>query len=279
MSNNEFDFILQEQQDYTNIESTQATTRRNRRAVQLSRNSDSKNEPAIILTSSTTIDATEATASAEDEDIFGLEGVTKVQQLTTQQKDSSFSLSNKLKQMDLQDIVTTLILPSILLFASGRYVYNRVSSRIQESFDTTLDSFAKELIYHDGDWEEMKLCVQEYSQKLLTLPSRTDKMIKAYLQQFVKKITVSPKAISSMSYVFTLFNLNEQQAAKLLVSLCREMGPSKISSAGKLLFLGSRVLQTKEGKQSLAPIQDMIMATYRDEAVAETMVETSQMYV
>ena len=54
------------------------------------------------------------------------------------------------------------------------------------------------------------------------------------------------------------------------------MGEDKISSAGKLLFFGSHILKSAEGKASLAPIKDMIKATYRDATVAETLVDTSQ---
>lgn len=81
---------------------------------------------------------------------------------------------------------------------------------------------------------------------------------------------------SSLSYVFTLFDLSEEQAAGVLVALCRQMGTDKISSTGKLLFFGSRILKSPEGKASLAPIKDLIKSTYRDEEVAETLVETSQ---
>lgn len=81
---------------------------------------------------------------------------------------------------------------------------------------------------------------------------------------------------STLSYVFTLFKLSEERAAQVLVSLCQEMGEGKISSAGKILFFGSRIIQSPEGKVALEPIKDMIKSTYRDEEVAETLVETSQ---
>jgi hypothetical protein len=73
--------------------------------------------------------------------------------------------------------------------------------------------------------------------------------------------------------------LSEEKAAEILVSLCREMGDEKISSAGKLLFFGSRILKSPEGKAALMPIKEQIKGTYREGAVAETMVETSQQYV
>jgi hypothetical protein len=84
---------------------------------------------------------------------------------------------------------------------------------------------------------------------------------------------------SSLSYVFSLFKLSEEKAAEILVSLCIDMGDSKVASSGKLLFFGSRILKSPEGKAALAPIKEMIKATYREAAVAETMVDTSQQYV
>jgi len=71
--------------------------------------------------------------------------------------------------------------------------------------------------------------------------------------------------------------LSEEQAADVLVSLCKDMGPEKVSSSGKLLFFGSRILKSPEGKTSLEPIKVMIKSTYRDEEVADTLVETSQL--
>mmetsp|Transcript_40283 Transcript_40283/g.116440 ORF Transcript_40283/g.116440 Transcript_40283/m.116440 type:complete len:103 (+) Transcript_40283:1-309(+) len=101
-------------------------------------------------------------------------------------------------------------------------------------------------------------------------------MLKRYLQLYAKKRTVSPQAISSLSYVFSLFKLSEEKTAQILVSLCRDMGDEKISSAGKLLFFGSRILKSAEGKKALEPIREMIKSTYREASVADTMIETSQ---
>lgn len=86
----------------------------------------------------------------------------------------------------------------------------------------------------------------------------------------------SRNAFSSLSYVFSLFKLSEEKTAQILVSLCKDMGDAKISSAGKLLFFGSRILKSAEGKAALEPIRDMIKATYREATIAETMIETSQ---
>jgi hypothetical protein len=195
----------------------------------------------------------------------------------TEQQTAKPSLESRLKNMDLQDIISTLIVPSIAVFAAGRWVYNRAASRVSENTDATLDAFARELLYHDGDFDEMKLCYTDYSRKLAFLgPKKREAMLHRYLEAYAKKKTITPKAIASLSYVFTVAKLSEPAAAQLLVGLCRKMGPEKISSAGKLLFLGSRILRSPEGKEALLPIKEMIKGTYRDATVADTLVETSQ---
>merc|ERR1712176_737949 len=101
------------------------------------------------------------------------------------------------------------------------------------------------MVYHDGDFEEMKMCYADFSRQLMWLgPKKSEVMIKRFLQAYAKKKTVSPQSISSLSYVFTIFKFSEEKAAQTLVSLCRQMGTDKISSAGKLLFFGSPILKS-----------------------------------
>jgi len=201
--------------------------------------------------------------------------VGKIQQYEEQAQTNT--LETKLKSMDLQDIVLTLVLPGIVVFAASRWVFNRVGGKVKENKDEMLDNFAREMLYHDGDLKEMELCIKEYKNKLVWMgPARTDAMLKRYLELYAKKKTVSPQAIASLSYVFTMFKLSEEKVAKVLVQLCKQMGTDRISSAGKLLFLGTRILTSPEGAAALRPIKEMIMSTYREETVAETLVETSQ---
>lgn len=215
------------------------------------------------------------TGDDEEEDIYGIGNMQKIQQYKEQPKKT---IEQRLKQMDLQDIISTLFIPSIVLFAASRWAYNRVSTKVNDSIDNTLNAFAKEMLYYDGDFAEMKLCIDAYSKKLLPLgPARNTRMLKRYLTQYAKSKTVSPKAISSISYVFNCFKLNEVKAAQVLVSLCKQLGPEKVASAGKLLFLGSRVLKSPEGLAELQPIKELIMSSYRDQQVAETLVDTSQL--
>lgn len=217
-----------------------------------------------------------AAAAADDPYANALDSqMQKINSYEEQVKPPSFE--DRFKQMDLQDIISTIILPSVVVFAAGRWVYNRAASRVAESADATLDAFVREMIYHDGDFDEMKLCYADYSRKLAYLGlNKRETMLQRYLEAYAKKMTITPKAIASLSYIFTIAKLSEPAAAQLIVNLCRKMGPEKISSAGKLLFLGSRILKSPEGTEALQPIKEMIKGTYRDATVAETLVETSQ---
>jgi rubredoxin len=278
----EFDYLLGEQSQSQSQSQGQKLRSVSRRRINLN------DERATVLTSSVTgagvteemLEDKQTEGAYDPYADVGIEQVnpqlTKIQQ--TQEKPSlTQRMGSQLYSMDFFDLVTTLFIPSILLFVGGRWSYNRVSRRVIDTADTTLDSFASEMMYHDGDFEEMKMCHSEYTKKLLWLgPKKTRSMLKRYLALYSKKRTVSPQAISTLSYVFSLFKLSEEKAAEILVSLCRDMGSEKISSAGKLLFFGSRIMKSPEGKAALLPIKEMIIGTYRDSAVAETLVETSQ---
>lgn len=289
----EFDFLLREQTATEQSQQNQQTTGSSssssysRRGIALGGNNvDGK---SVILASSfagapnqvqeqeeatsNQVDPDDPYANSLQDDSLQLNKIQSFQE----QQISKPSIENRLKQMDLQDIIATIILPSIVAFAGLRWGFNKVSGKVKDTTVKTLEGFAKEMIYHDGDFDEMKLCVADYSKRLVWMgPAKRDAMLKKYLEVYAKKKTVSPKSISSLSYAFSLFKLSEEQAAAVLVSLCRQMGTDKISSAGKLLFLGSRILKSPQGKAALAPIKELIKSTYREEAVAETMMETSQ---
>jgi hypothetical protein len=233
-------------------------------------------------TAATTTDATDGStdpyANALDSQLGKIEQYQQQQQ--QQQRGSNGFLEQKLQSMDLQDIVLTLVIPGILTFVVGRWTYQKFSQRIAQTADRTLDNFASEMIYHDGDFKEMDLCTKDYTTKLLWMgPMKRDAMMKRYLELYAKKKTVSPQAIASLSYVLTIFQYSEEQAARILVQCCQHMGTNKISSIGKLYFFGTHILKSSAGQIALRPIQALIMSTYRDERVAESLVETSQQYV
>lgn len=189
----EFDYLLGEQSQSQQPQSV------SRRRINL------RDERATVLTSSTFAapGVVEDTLVEEEQATYdpyadvGIEldpQLVKIQQTKEQSVTQRFE--SKLKTMDLQDIISTLIIPSILVFVAGRWGFNKVSARVVDATETTLDSFATEMIYHDGDFEEMKMCHGDYSKKLVWMgPKKTQTMLKRYLALYSKKKTVSPKSI------------------------------------------------------------------------------------
>lgn len=185
----EFDYLLNEDGILSN-RGQQVVSRR-----QIYLNDDR----STVLASSTFAQPGTEEALADEADPYaeiGLEEATPQLEKIQKQQTVSEKIEGKLKTMDLQDIISTLVIPSIVVFAGGRWVYNRAANRIGDTIDGQLDSFAREMVYHDGDFEEMKMCHADYSKKLVVLgPRKTPAMLKRYLQLYAKKRTVSPQAI------------------------------------------------------------------------------------
>jgi hypothetical protein len=185
----EFDFLLTENSE-VNIQQQS----RSRRRIYL--NDDS----ATVLASTTFAAPGVEEDIAEELDPYAEIGLEQInpQALKIQEQDQSMTqkIESRLKTMDLQDVVATLVIPSIVAFAGLRWGYNKVAGRVSTTKDTSLDDFARDLVYHDGDFEEMKLCYSDYNKKLVWLgPQKTQVMLKRYLELYSKKRTVSPQAI------------------------------------------------------------------------------------
>lgn len=279
----EFDHLLHENDVSQSLQGAKAKF--TRRVIKLG-----GDDRSIVLTSSA-VASSEDLQSAVDLDLEGEAGgdgyddpyadIDYTQQMgkiqAVREPSQALSLEDRFKSMDLQDICMTLILPAIIGGAGLRWGFRKASTKVKGNAEQTLDSFSSEMIFHDGNEDEMRMCFTDYGKKLMWMgPKKNDAMIKRYLEAYCQKKTVTPKSIRTLSYVFALFKLSEDRAAEVLVSLCKAMGTDKISSANKILFFGSRILKSPEGVQGLTPIKDMIKSTYRDETVAETLVETSQ---
>ena len=112
-------------------------------------------------------------------------GMQKIQMIEQAQQTT---LESRLKSMDLQDIVATLVLPSIALFAAARWGFNRVSRKVQASSDATIKSFAKEMLYHDGNLDEMRLCIKDYKKRLTkTFHSSGKRLLILFLLNLLKR--------------------------------------------------------------------------------------------
>jgi len=281
----EFDYLLQEGGNTVDFSSS---TRQTRRVAIVN---DGVSQQKCILASSTSssvledfvtdIDKSELSESVQGEkkaftefDPFAEKNSAQYQSKLSESSDMTPWIE---KDFTVQDAVLTYIIPVFLLGWGGKVAFVKLSAIFAEKMSSTLDAFVEEMLYHSGNFDEMKLCYEAYSRKLIILgPKKGDIMIKGFLEKYSKKATVSPQTISSLSYVFSLFKLSEAKTAKVLVELCADIGVERSSATGKILFLGSRILKTDEAIAALMPIKELIMTTYRDEEVAETLVDTSQ---
>jgi len=193
----EFDYILQEGDDHVVENALQKTTRR--RVVIPGSPDDSR---AIQMTSSfpqSYANEEEATqerdeAMLEDDEYDYTEQLNKIQQYDEERQ--GFNLNEYMKNADFGDLVVSLAIPAVIAFVGLRFASNKVYNYLEQKADTKLDGFASELIYHDGDFEEMKLCKDDYSRRLAWMgPKRNNAMLKRYLEAYAKKKTVSPQSI------------------------------------------------------------------------------------
>lgn len=201
---NEFDFILGEGNSQSSDYSQQSIVR-SRRKIQLP--DGRAGERATVLASSTFAapgmeeDVTEEQEADPYADL--LEESPVLQKYQQENVGFGESVANKLQSMDMQEIISTLIVPTIFAGAGLKWGLTKVSGKVSDKVTIALDSFAKEMVYHDGDFEEMKLCYKDYSKKLVLLgPKKNSIMIKSYLKLYSKQKLVSPKSIRSVMVHF-----------------------------------------------------------------------------
>lgn len=138
-----------------------------------------------------------------------------------------------------------------------------------------LTKYANEMVFHDGDFEEMEMCHKDYKKRLFSLgPKKKGAMMKRFLEVYAKKKPVSPQSVGSLSHVFSMYKLTEDKAAKCLLEVAESCMKDKVASAGKLLFFGSRILKSSDAKQKLSPIRDMLIKSYK--TGGEIMVDNAQ---
>lgn len=161
----------------------------------------------------------------------------------------------------VSDYVWDFAVPTLGITFLASAAVSTVSKKYKEQQADTLGSYTNEMIYHDGDFEEMKMCQNIYRKKM-GLGRKRKIMLTAFLEAYSKKKVVSPKAISSLSYVFSLYKLSEQDAAKILVKAAENLS-TQPASRSKLLFFGEHILKSPEAQKELQPIRDMLASSYR----------------
>ena len=226
MAGGEFDYLLGEG---TSTASNQAKLSSSSNSVEtknMIRLPDTSAAATVTLASSVTYDQVAGTeeSATDEEDVFGdgsasmpLSAVSEQQAITdprmaelirTQEKRAAMKsqpvsrppmktqMQNFLKGKDFGEIFFTVLVPVIGGYYFTKEAYARLSTRVGTKKEETLEDYANEMIYHDGDFDEMKLAHSDYGKRLAFMgPKKSDAMIKTYLESYAKKKTVSPQAI------------------------------------------------------------------------------------
>ena len=235
----EFDYLLHEEASLSkstatttgSVTSTASSSSSSRQAVRLGGTATKSNGVVVLVSTAvspggTLTDASDTSSSGGDYDPYASDMDYQQQQqhlgkIQQQQQNTAASLEGRLQKMDLQDIVITLIIPGILSFVSLRWGFNQVASRVSTNADTILDGFAREMIHHDGRFDEMRMCHADYSRQLVWMgPKKGDAMLKRYLAAYAKKKTVSPQSIRYVSLVLHASGCSRLKCASIVVASC-----------------------------------------------------------
>jgi len=185
-----------------------------------------------------------------------------------------------LKTTPPQELLISLLIPIVIGYAIVQKFVKKTTTVLATGSEDGLFTFSNEMIYHDGNLPEMELCHKEWSRKLNWLGlSKKKRMLDTYLEDYAKRKPVSPQSISSISYVFSLFELSEVKAAEVIVDHCLSSGRDTISSTTKLLFIALNIFQTPEALSKLDAIKELVISTYPEECtdeVREDMYKISQ---
>jgi hypothetical protein len=193
--NNEFEYLLNENGLSNNL------APRTRRVM------NPTSQKIVQLTSAAVASPTDEEIDAEydigeeaEEEILAdsaseeFEGDSKLS--TYQEAEGVNKFQSWLKQADFQEVAWTLVIPTFLALGGIKWGLGKANVKLSGSAQQGLESFANEMIYHDGNFDEMQLCKLDWDGRLTWLgPSKKKRMLKIYLEDYAKRKPVSPQAI------------------------------------------------------------------------------------
>ena len=195
-ASNQFEYLLHENgADFVPLRP------RSRRVVtQSEQNVQLMSSAVVSIDTNDDIEQEYAMSEADEDDIVSqsnigeFEGDSKL--LSFQESQGTNKFTKWISQADFQEIVWTLFVPSLLAFAGLKWGFGKVQANLSGKAESMLESFANEMIYHDGNNDELKLCKLDWDGRLTWLgPSKKKRMLSVYLEDYTKRKPVSPQAI------------------------------------------------------------------------------------
>jgi len=176
------------------------------------------------------------------------------------------------KGKDFSDVTLTVLIPAFVSYLALKKVSDIAFGKLSDKADQLYDQAAYEIAYHVGDYDAMESTYKNYKKKLFFngAPSYINtQLVKRLAKSFAEQIPVTPKSVSSLAYLLSMLNIEDDEAAEMFVTVCRE-NPMKMSIATKVLFYSEHVFKDKSAKAKMSPLIKNLADRFGDvEAVME----------
>jgi len=192
------------------------------------------------------------------------------------------------KGKDFSDVALTILIPTFVAVLAVKKVSEIGFGKLDAKAEELYDQAAKEITFHVGDYENMESSYKSYKKKLWFngAPSYVNsELLKRLAVTWCTQVSITPRSVSSLAYLFTMMKISDVEAAESLVAACRE-NPKSMAIASKVLFYSEQIFKDKAAKKKTVPLiknltkmfddvetvmnqqKDMAESAYRD-AVAE----------
>jgi len=79
---------------------------------------------------------------------------------------SKYSFRDLMEKKEYNTIIVNYAVPLVIAGVGVGYAARALSTRYRTKIDGLFTSYANEMVYHDGDFEEMKACHDDYRRRL-----------------------------------------------------------------------------------------------------------------
>lgn len=183
------------------------------------------------------------------------------------------------KGKDFSDVALTILIPAFVSYLAVKKVAEIGFGKLGEKADGLYDQAAQEITYHCGDYEEMEATYKDYKKKLWFngAPSYVNsELLKRLAVYWCTQVSITPKSVSSLAYLFSMMKISDDEAAESLVTACRE-NPNSMAIASKVLFYSEQIFKEKSAKKKMAPLIKQLTEMFMDmEAVMDQQKEMAE---
>lgn len=170
------------------------------------------------------------------------------------------------KGKDFSDVTITILIPAFVSFYVIKKASGVVFGKLGQKADDLYMQAATDISYHVGDYEAMESTYKDYKKKLWFdgAPSYINsELVKRLAATYCTQVSISPKSVSSLSYLLTMMKISDKEAAASFVEACRE-NPNSMAIASKVLFYSEQVFKDDAAKKKMSPLIKRMIEMWGD---------------